>query len=137
VKLVIGVLTIQSSYARNIEEAATDVPDTIQFALSSAGNWRVRTYAMDHDIHTYDLGGPAYAQRLDERFAVDHIKKHYSDVTASVSVFTFRDPSDEPVVQSVLAEHGLRGTLEVSSGGLAFYNPDGASYRTQSTPSDD
>ena len=34
----------------------------------------------------------------------------------------------------VLAEHGLKGSLEVSKSGIAFYNPDRTKYRTQSTP---
>jgi hypothetical protein len=54
--LVLAILTTESSYAQNVERAATAVPDTIQFWLTPEKQWRIRTYAIDHDIHVYGVG---------------------------------------------------------------------------------
>jgi hypothetical protein len=57
--LVLAVLTIKSSYSQNVELAvsdADDVPDTIQWWLGVGGCWRLRTYAIDHDMHSYKIG---------------------------------------------------------------------------------
>src|SRR5262245_21305082 len=54
--LIIGILTIESSYAQNTERPSRGVPDTLQFWIAPDRAWRIRTYATDHDIHPYSLG---------------------------------------------------------------------------------
>ena len=132
--LVLALLSVESSYAQEIERAATKVPDTIQFWLAPAAQWRIRTYAIDHDIHPHALGVRADGSRFTANEAVAHIRKHYSDIAPSIIVLTFRDPNNDKEVQRVLAEHKLAGTLEVSRNGIAIYNPDGGDYRTKSKP---
>ena len=132
--LVFALLTVQSSYAQEREIPATGVPDTVQFWLTPDSQWRVRTYAIDHDIHVYEVGAESEEKKFTAESAAEHIKKHYGDVTASLLTLTFKDPKDQKEVDRVLAEHGLKGALEVSKSGIAFYNPDRARYRTQSTP---
>jgi hypothetical protein len=132
--LVVALLSVQSSYAKEVEIPAAGIPDTIQFWLAPDSQWRVRTYAIDHDIHVYALGDDTEEKKISADFAVAHIKKHYSDVTASLVVLSFADPKDQKEVERVLAEHGLKGSLEVSKSGIAFYNPDRAKYRSQTTP---
>ncbi len=132
--LIFALLTIQSSYAREVEQPASGVPDTVQFWITPNSQWRVRTYAMDHDIHVYSLEAAPDKEKVTPEFAVEHIKKHYADVTASLVEITFNDPTDTKEVERVLAEHRLTGSLEVSKSGVAFYNPDGAKYRSQTTP---
>ncbi len=131
--LVVALLSVQSSYAKEVEQPAAGVPDTIQFWLTSSLQQRIRTYAMDHDIHVYSLG-PVEEKKVTAEFAIEHIKKHYADVTASLVVLTFTDPKDKKGVEEVLAAHHLKGTLEVSKSGVAFYNPDSGEYRTKSKP---
>jgi hypothetical protein len=131
--LVVALLSVQSSYAKEVEQPAAGVPDTIQFWLAPDMQWRVRTYAIDHDIHVYNLGA-VEEKKVSAEFAMEHIKKHYADVTASLVVLTFVDPKDPKDVERVLAKHQLKGTLEVSKKGIAFYNPDRGEYRTKSTP---
>jgi hypothetical protein len=132
--LIVALLTIQSSYAKELEQPASGVPDTVQFWITPTSQWRIRTYAMDHDIHVYSLGAAPDKEKVTPEFAVEHIKKHYADVTASLVEITFNDPTDTKEVERVLAEHRLTGTLEVSKSGVAFYDPDRARYRSQSTP---
>jgi hypothetical protein len=132
--LVVGLLSVQSSYAKEVEQPATGVvPDTIQFWLTSDTQQRIRTYAMDHDIHVYNLGS-VEENKMSAEFAIEHIKKHYADVTTSLVMLTFSDPRNKQEVERVLAAQHLNGTLEVSKSGVAFYNPDGGEYRTKSKP---
>ena len=128
--LVFAILTTESSYAYETERTATTVPDTVQFWFTPDVQWRVRTYAIDHDIHPYTLDGRPFTADAAEA----HIKKHYADVLASVVVLTFRDPNDKTDVQRILDEHKLTGTLEVGKNGVAFYNPDRGEYRSKSQP---
>ncbi len=131
--LVVALLNVQSSYAQEVEKPAAEVPDTIQFWFPPDAQWRIRTYAIDHDIHVYNLAA-SKDNRVTPDFAIQHIKKHYADVTASLIVLTFADPKDEKEVERVLAAHSLKGKLQVSKSGIAFYNPDRGEYRTKSTP---
>jgi hypothetical protein len=68
--LVLAILSIQSSYARDVEQSLDtpdDVPDTLQWWVSPQGSWRIKTYALDHDIHTHDVGSHTDLVRLAQR----------------------------------------------------------------------
>ena len=135
--LIVGILKVQSSYAQNKEEPAKEVPDTVQFWLNagSDNNWRIRTYAIDHDIHPHSLGDLGKMKDHGVDFARAHISKNYGDVLQSVTVLEFTDTSDTNAVRRVLAEHKLKGTLEVSKkNGFAFLNPDDGEYRSRTKP---
>ena len=59
-KLVIFFLTVKSSYSADTEEPATDEAfDTIQFFESGTGGWRIKTYAMDQDVHVWVAREPS------------------------------------------------------------------------------
>ncbi len=126
--LVLALLSVESSYLTNIERPSTGVEDTIQFWLGATGAWRIRTYAIDHDIHVHSLGA------MDRELAQTLIAKRYADVLKQQHVFTLSNPADAAEVQRLLQTHGLSGTLEVTPD-FAFYNPDDGAYSTQSTPS--
>ena len=132
--LVVGVLKIESSYARNVEKPAGRVPDTIQMWIGSDSAWRIRTHAIDHDIHVYSLGHPKHMKGAPTDFARDHIKKHYGDVLSSIVILRFDDASNASASRQVLASQGLDGTLEVAKSGFAFWNPDDGVYKTKSEP---
>jgi len=132
--LVVGVLKIESSYAHNVEQPAGRVPDTIQMWIGPDRAWRIRTHAIDHDIHVYSLGQPKQMKREPTDFARDHIKKHYGDVLRSLVVLRFDDASNALASRRVLSSQGLDGTLEVAKDGFAFWNPDDGVYQTKSEP---
>jgi hypothetical protein len=132
--LVIGILTIESSYAQNTELPARGVPDTLQFWIGPDKAWRIRTYATDHDIHPHSLGDLGKVKDRPAEFARDHIKKHYGDVLASTLVLEFPETSDPNAVRRVLAQHNLKGSLEVAKSGFAFWNPDDGHYQSKTTP---
>jgi hypothetical protein len=129
--LVLAILTVQSSYAQEVEQPAQRVPDTVQFWFAPDTQWRIKTFAMDHDIHVYQIQGSG---RLTTDFAQNNIKKSYGDVTASVVVLEFPDPRNQAEVERTLKQHNLNGTLEAVKEGYYFYNPDRGDYRTKSKP---
>ena len=129
--LVLGILTIESSYAKNTERSACGASDTLQFWLSPDKAWRIKTFATDHDIHAHSLGNLG---RRPTELAREHIKKHYGDVLASIVVLDFPDLTDTHAVQRVLTQHKLKGHLEVAKMGFAFWNPDDGQYESKTTP---
>jgi hypothetical protein len=90
----LAILTTESSYAQELEQAATAVPDTLQFWLAPESQWRIRTDAVDHDVHVYDVSPRADGSRLTVEPVKDHITKPYDDVTAKVVILSFREPGD-------------------------------------------
>lgn len=74
--LLLAVLNIQSSYSRNIEESfdgSSGVPDTLQWWITPESAWRIKTYALDHDIHTHSVA----AQPDFIELARSNNRKHY------------------------------------------------------------
>ncbi|MBP9929014.1 MAG: hypothetical protein KBF63_07040 [Rhodoferax sp.] len=132
--LIIGVLTVESSYAQNSERPSRGVPDTVQFWIGPGGAWRIRTYAIDHDIHPHSLGDLGTMKNRPTEFAYDHIKKHYSDVLATTVVLELPDTGNTNAVRDVLARNKLKGSLVVAPNGFAFWNPDNGHYKTLSAP---
>ena len=132
--LVVAILSVESSYAQEVERGATKVPDTLQFWITPKAQWRIRTYAIDHDIHCYTLAPRSDGSFLTTDEASAHIKKHYGGIISSTVILKFHDPSNKDEVQHVLTEHKLKGTLEVGKNGIAFYNPDSGTYRSQTKP---
>jgi hypothetical protein len=132
--LVIGILTIESSYAQNKERPSRRVPDTLQFWIGADSAWRIRTYATDHDIHPHRVGDIGMMKDRPTELARDHIKKHYGDVLASTVVLEFSDTNDTSAVRKLLTEHKLKGSLEVTKVGFAFWNPDDEHYKSTTAP---
>lgn len=126
--LVLGILTVESSYAESLERPADQVPDTVQFWFTPDATWRVRTYAMDHDVHPHRVDG------VDVDFAQEHIRRNYGDVLGDLRVLTFADVRDLAVVRAELRRAGLRDSAELSPEGIPLWLPDDAEYRTQSRP---
>ena len=132
--LLLAILTIRISYIRETEEALSDpsdVPDTLQWWISPDSVWRIRTYAVDHDIHTHEVTG-IKSDVL--QLAYKNNEKHYSDIIAAQHEINFVDCTDQSEVKKALAQVGLDPRLEVAAGRFAFWKPDDARYFTQSTP---
>lgn len=129
--LVLAILSIKSSYLRNVQAPADDLPDTVQFWLTENSMWRVRTFAMDHDIHVYSMGDkPATVD-----FMLHNNQEHFGEVLAAQHVLRFQDCTNPPEVRRVCAVIGRAGGLEIAvEDGFAFWKPDDAPYFTQSEP---
>ena len=130
--LVLTILTVQSSYRQNEEEPIPDggVPDTIQWWLAPTGNWRIRTYGLDHDIHTHSIGE---ADDLIE-LALANAREHYGDIIRSQHVFELTDCLNAETTSAVFRAAGLEPRIEIATGLFAFWRPDEARYHTQSEP---
>jgi hypothetical protein len=132
--LVLALLSIEDSYVEEIERPKSDVPDTVQFWLGPDSQWRIKTFAIDHDIHIYRLDDGAVKNPLSSERAEANIRKSYGDVIESIRVIRFECPTDSEASARTLVKEGLSGSLEVATAGFAFYNPDAARYHTQSKP---
>jgi len=134
--LVLAILNVKSSYLQNVEEplkGKRDVPDSLQWWIPPGPKsaWRIKTFAMDHDIHIYSIGR---SNRELVELAQENNLKHYGEVIAVQHVLEFADCTDAKEVRQVFKTAGLPPRLEVAEGRFAFWKPDAAKYRTQSQP---
>ncbi len=128
--LLVFFLNIKSSYLQNTEEPSSVPADTIQFLLINGQAWRVKTFALDHDVHVWSIG-PMDKARLEE-LAISNTKKTYGDVLSHyVRVVTQSDlDSLEPV-----AKREIGGAIEIAKDkSFAFWVPTAGQYKTQSSP---
>jgi hypothetical protein len=134
--LLLSVLSVKSSYIREIEvplEGALDVPDTLQWWFGEAGCWRIRTYALDHDIHVYQV---AASPKTTLEFAKHNNRKHYGDIISREVSLDFNDCLDPTEQAQKLKLVGLAPRIEIDldHAKFAFWKPDAAAYYAQSTP---
>jgi len=131
--LLLTILNIRSSYARNIEEpldAAGGVPDTLQWWITPESAWRIKTFALDHDIHTHAVATRPGLLEL----AQANNRKHYEGLIEAEHVLVFTNCSDAAEVATVCSGAGLDPRVEVAAGRFGFWKPDDARYWSQSTP---
>jgi hypothetical protein len=129
-KLVIFLLTVQSSQAEQTQRPGTAAEcDTIQFFQSPRGNWRIRTFAIDQDVHVWELDKDI-ADILE--LARSNTEELYHGVLAEGHVI--ESQTLEGLRQALVAR-GLPANLKVSDGGFLFWAPAGTEYRMKSTPS--
>jgi hypothetical protein len=132
--LIVALLTTESSYKDVVERPSAGVSDTVQFYIGGNETWRIRTYAIDHDIHTYSIGTPDAKSTMTVDQAKTHIEQHYADILKKLEIIELDDFNDSSAVRAALTAQGLNGEVEVGGAGIAFYNPDNARYWTQSSP---
>jgi hypothetical protein len=127
--LVVFTLAVKSSYARNVEvDAAGDEFDTVQFYFGGVESWRIKTYAMDQDVHAWNIG------KVEDLVALAraNTEKHYGDVLAER--YILRSESGLDGIRLQLTDRGLDDHLELSNAGFVFWTPKGTTYRTKSRP---
>jgi hypothetical protein len=134
--LLVAVLTIQSSYLKNFERPVSDgvqTPDTVQWWIAPTGTWRIKTFAIDHDIHTYRIGAtdPNF-----ENVAQANTLKHYGDVIFKMQSFEFADCAVGERESKAFTDAGFKPNFQMESERYLFWNPDGGSYKTISEPTD-
>jgi len=129
--LLIFKLSVQSSYAENLErEADEENFDTLQWWLTESETWRVKTFAIDSDIHPHLI-----AKVVATDLAVENTKKHYGDVIAEQYSIEFDDPFDRNEVERKMSGLGGQAALEIASNKrFAIWNPDGRKYTSKTTP---
>jgi hypothetical protein len=95
--LLVALLTTEGSYKNNIERPASTVADTVQFAMSKQSTWRIRTFAIDHDIHTHSIGKLPNGNSYGPVEAEQNIRKTYGDVIQAIYVLHIPVPSTSPL----------------------------------------
>jgi hypothetical protein len=132
--LVLAILAVRSSYGQQIEVRlgdSKDIPDTLQWWITASGTWRIRTYAIDHDIHTHQVDGKPDDLLV---LASEGNRKHYDDVLGAEHVLQFSDCNDRSEVQAKFRAVGLEPRLEIAAGRFAFWKPDDLRYSTKTAP---
>ena len=123
--LFLAVLTVKSSYSRDIElsvEGLNDVPDTLQWWFGANGCWRIHTYALDHDIHAYQIGN---SPQTTLELAKQNNQKNYGDVIAAQHVIHLRIV---PIAESWKLNLGVLASFQgsklmLTTGGLHSGSP--------------
>jgi hypothetical protein len=132
--LLLAVLSVKSSYPRELEialEGADDIPDTLQWWFGEGGCWRIRTYALDHDVHAYQIGN---STQTTLELAKKNNQDNYGDVIARQHLIHFADCANQGELEAEFGRIGLVPRLEVDLGRFAFWKPDDAEYSTKSSP---
>jgi hypothetical protein len=132
--LSLAVLTIQSSYSQEIEiplEDSESIPDTLQWWFGGNGCWRIRTYAIDHDIHAYEIGN---SPQTTLEMANQNNLKNYGDVIKVQHVIHFVDCTNRLELEAEFGRIGLAPRIEIDRNRFVFWKPDDAAYSTKSTP---
>src|SRR5437879_2144535 len=94
-KQPLAILSIKSSYSCEVEtdlDGADDIPDTLQWWFGDGGCWRIRTYAMDHDIHAYQIGN---SLQTTLELAKKNNQDNYGDVIKTQHVLHFVDCANQ------------------------------------------
>jgi hypothetical protein len=132
--LVLSVLTVKSSYSQELEivlEGSQGIPDTIQWWFGTNGCWRIRTYAIDHDIHVYRIGD---SPQTTLEMANKNNLKNYGDLIKVQHTIHFVDCTNPLELETEFGKIGLAAKMEISGDGFAFWKPDDEVYSTKSTP---
>jgi hypothetical protein len=132
--LFLAVLNIKSSYSREVEialEGAEDIPDTLQWWFGEGGCWRIRTYALDHDVHAYHVGN---SLQTTMELAKKNNQDNYGDLIAAQHVIHFVDCTNRVELEAEFRRIGLVPWLQFDLGRFAFWKPDDELYLTKSSP---
>jgi hypothetical protein len=132
--LLLAVLTIKSSYSRNLEipvEGAGDTPDTLQWWFGDGGCYRIRTYAIDHDIHVFQIGD---SPNTTLELARTNNLKNYGDVIKMWHEIDVANWTDASELHAAFGRIGFASRIEGKPGQFMFWKPDDAQYATKSRP---
>jgi hypothetical protein len=128
--LIVYILTVESSYSKNFERPAGEKFDTLQWWIGAHGAWRIKTYAVDADIHPHYID----AERAKEEFiqlAFENSKKHYGDIVQKRIVVDVPAGASDASIAELLKKEGLRAEFEWVEAGYLLWLPDASKYVTK------
>lgn len=134
--LYVFTLSVESSYEKNFERPAREKFDTVQWWIGSHGAWRIKTFAVDADIHPYriDTDQPKEALR---QMAVENTKKHYGDVIRKMVVIEVPVGATSEAIAALLKKEGLSERFAWADAGYLLWLPDGSMYSSKTKPRPD
>ncbi len=114
------------------EEKVEGFGDTVQWLITEDQVWRIKTFAIDQDVHTYII-----AEKTDPSFdyaslAHGNTENHYGDVIEET--LTIKSDDGTEGLKAALIENGLQPHLNIGSSGVIFWSPEGTHYSTKSSP---
>lgn len=130
--LIIFFLGIQSSYSDNREEQVAGFGDTVQWLITEDQVWRVRTYALDEDVHVHLVASKRDPALDYVALAHSNTETHYGDVLERE--VTLHSNEGASGIVANLTENGLDAHLNKAASGLFFWSPIGSRYSTKSQP---
>ncbi len=115
---------------QNVEtDAAGFNADTVQFIIEPNQTWRIRTFAIDQDVHVHSLGSPS--ESIESR-VIESTERTYGDVIAKK--YVLRSKTGIEGLRAELKNVNLNQDLEVSKSGFAFWVPENTKYNSKSQP---
>jgi hypothetical protein len=117
--LIICLLDVQSSYASDAELPATEHAfDTVQYYASESGTWRIKTFALDHEVHVWPLG-ESIGDLVEH--ATAQTQQHFGEVLRACRIFKASGGIDD--LRIALVMHGMPPHLEIDDTGCVFWTP--------------
>ncbi|MBL8021578.1 MAG: hypothetical protein JNM27_18045 [Leptospirales bacterium] len=131
--IIIVILSVASSYSRNVEEPAATHYDTLQWWITPTQIFRIKTFALDSDLHVHTIKPDATRDFV--KIASENNQKHYGDITIRSVQIEIAGDLQAQDWRKILAAHKLSGRFETSTDKkIPFWNPDGRSYNTTTAP---
>ncbi|MBS1724319.1 MAG: hypothetical protein JSS66_15355 [Armatimonadetes bacterium] len=129
--LLVAVLAVRSSFVLNKEEPVGEgqIPDTLQWWITNGGAFRIKTFAVDHDIHIWRIDGDVSVEQ-----ALANNQRHYGDVLSRHYRIEIEDATNGELVAGALAAAGLEPMFELEEGAFAYWKPDAGPYENKSGP---
>lgn len=131
--LLVYVLSVQSSYAQNVEKPAAEHFDSLQWWIGDEGAWRIKTYAIDADIHPQRLGTNAPPDGW-ITLAKENTKKNYGDVISRLVEIQVPSGLSTNEIKALFVKHGLTSRFDWVPAGYLLWLPDERKYRSQTEP---
>jgi hypothetical protein len=101
---------ISFSPTLHVSRYADDVPDTRQWWFGDGGCWRIRTYALDHDIHAYQI---ANSLQTTLELAKKNNRDNYGDIIQSQHLIHFVDCANPAELEAEFGRIGLVPWVEI------------------------
>lgn len=132
ITILIFFLNIESSYIQASETTVDGYGDTVQWVIREDMMWRIRTFAVDEDVHVYQIDRRGKTRDALIEIASQNTLKHYRE-TITDELLINSETGVAGILEQLKAE-GIDSRLNEDVSGLVFWSPDGSKYSTKSEP---
>ncbi|MDH5452383.1 MAG: hypothetical protein OEX14_03425 [Paracoccaceae bacterium] len=132
ITLIIFFLSIESSYIQNKEVEVEGFADTTQWVVRGDDMWRIKTFAIDKDVHVFKINHDGKSPEDLIKIARLNTLKHYGEVVSDELILNTEDGVAGLRIE--MAAIGLDAHLNESGDGFVFWSPDGTKYSSKSKP---
>lgn len=131
-KLIINLLSVRSNFIDNIEEPATDHPetDTDQWWIGPKHSFMIHTFALNRDIRVWMVDTKPNIEEIAQQISA----KNYGDVITETITITCDNWLEPTEVGQAFAGTGLEPRIEITEHGFLYWKPAAADYQAISSP---